>query len=68
MEYELLVHLASEPTRVFRAPELLRAVWGHGEPIRTRTLANHASRLRCKLNAVGGRWIINIHGVGYWLI
>jgi DNA-binding response OmpR family regulator len=68
MEYDLLVHLAGEPTRVFRAPELLRTVWGYPEPGRTRTLHSHASRLRRKLNTVGGRWVINVHGVGYRLI
>ena len=31
MEYDLLVHLASEPQRVFRKSELLRAVWGYPE-------------------------------------
>jgi DNA-binding response OmpR family regulator len=68
MEYDLLVHLASEPTRVFRAPELLRTVWDYPEPGRTRTLHSHASRLRRKLNAIGGRWVINVRGVGYRLI
>ncbi len=68
MEYDLLVHLAGEPTRVFRAPELLRTVWGYPEPGRTRTLHSHASRLRGKLNAIGGQWVINVHGVGYRLI
>jgi DNA-binding response OmpR family regulator len=68
MEYDLLVHLAGEPTRVFRTPELLRTVWGYPEPGRTRTLHSHASRLRRKLNAIGGQWVINVHGVGYRLI
>jgi DNA-binding response OmpR family regulator len=68
LEYELLVHLASEPTRVFRTPDILRTVWGYATPGRTRTLDSHASRLRRKLNAVGGRWIINVRGVGYRLI
>jgi DNA-binding response OmpR family regulator len=68
MEYDLLVHLASEPTRVFRKSEILRTVWDYPEPGRTRTLHSHASRLRSKLNAVGGRWVINVHGVGYRLI
>ncbi len=68
MEYDLLVHLASEPTRVFRKSEILRTIWGYPEPNRTRTLDSHASRLRSKLNAVGGRWVINVRGVGYRLI
>lgn len=68
MEYDLLIHLASEPTRVFRKSEILRTIWGYPEPNRTRTLDSHASRLRSKLNAIGGRWVINVRGVGYRLI
>ncbi|HEV3322345.1 MAG TPA: response regulator transcription factor [Solirubrobacteraceae bacterium] len=68
MEYNLLVHLASEPWRVFGKQELLRAVWGYPVICATRTLDSHASRLRCKLNAVGGRWVINVRGVGYRLL
>ncbi len=49
MEYNLLVHLASDPRRVFRKHELLRAVWGYHVSVSTRTLDSHASRLRCKL-------------------
>jgi DNA-binding response OmpR family regulator len=68
MEYGLLVHLASDPRRVFRKQELLRAVWGYQSPVATRTIDSHASRLRSKLNAVEGRWVINVRGVGYRLI
>jgi len=68
MEYNLLVHLASDPQRVFRKQELMQEVWGYQAPGCTRTLDSHASRLRRKLNAVEGRWIINIRGVGYRLI
>lgn len=41
-----------------------------GEPTRRRhsRLDSHASRLRRKLNAIGGRWVINTRGVGYRLI
>jgi DNA-binding response OmpR family regulator len=68
MEYNLLVHLASEPRRVFGKHELLRAVWSYPVVCATRTLDSHASRLRCKLAADGERWIINVRGVGYRLI
>ncbi|HEV3323783.1 MAG TPA: response regulator transcription factor [Solirubrobacteraceae bacterium] len=68
MEYDLLVHLASEPTRVFGKQELLRAVWGYPVACSTRTLDSHASRLRRKLAAGGERWIINVRGVGYRLL
>ena len=29
---------------------------------------SHASRLRCKLQERGGRWVINVWGIGYRLI
>ncbi len=46
MEYDLLVHLASEPTRVFRKSEILRTIWGYPEPNRTRTLDSEPPRVR----------------------
>jgi DNA-binding response OmpR family regulator len=68
-EYELLVKLAGEPTRVFSKEQLLREVWGFRSPGRTRTLDSHASRLRRKLAREGaGRYVINIWGVGYKLL
>jgi DNA-binding response OmpR family regulator len=68
MEYNLLVHLASEPRRVFGKHELLRAVWGYPVVWATRTLDSHASRLRRKLAASDERLIINVRGVGYRLL
>jgi len=68
LEYALLVHLASDPIRVFTKDELLRAVWGIGSGIVTRTLDSHASRLRCKLAHAGAEgWVTAIRGVGYRL-
>jgi DNA-binding response OmpR family regulator len=68
-EYELLLKLASEPTRVFTKEELLREVWGFQSLGRTRTLDSHASRLRRKLNAAGeGPFVLNLWGVGYRLL
>jgi DNA-binding response OmpR family regulator len=66
-EYELLVKLAAEPTRVFTKEQLLREVWGFRSLGRTRTLDSHASRLRRKLAAVGGDFVRNVWGVGYSL-
>jgi DNA-binding response OmpR family regulator len=69
MEFELLVHLAREPERVFAKAELLRAVWGYRSGGSTRTLDSHASRLRRKLAPDGARrWVISVWGVGYRLI
>jgi DNA-binding response OmpR family regulator len=68
-EYELLVKLASEPTRVFTKEELLREVWEFRSLGRTRTLDSHASRLRRKLQAVDpGPFVVNVWRVGYRLL
>ena len=68
-EYDLLVTLAGEPTRVFTRAELMRAIWGLQTFGHTRTLDSHASRLRRKL---GGdredKLVINVWGVGYRLL
>jgi DNA-binding response OmpR family regulator len=69
MEFDLLAHLAADPTRVFSREELLRNVWGYRSAGSTRTLASHVSRLRGKLASDGRRrWLINVRGVGYRLI
>jgi DNA-binding response OmpR family regulator len=69
MEFELLVHLAREPERVFARDELLRSVWEYRSGGSTRTVDSHASRLRRKLTPEGtGRWVISVWGIGYRLI
>lgn len=68
-EYELLVRLASAPTRVFRKEELLREVWGYRSLARTRTIDSHACRLRRRLaEATDTPYVINEWGVGYRLM
>lgn len=68
-EYELLLKLMTDPTRVFTKEQLLREVWGFRSLGRTRTLDSHASRLRRKLSAAGaGRAVVNVWGVGYRLL
>jgi DNA-binding response OmpR family regulator len=68
-EYELLVRLMSDPTRVFTKESLLRDVWGFRSLGRTRTLDSHASRLRRKLSGAGpGVFVVNVWGVGYRLL
>ncbi len=69
LEYQLLVHLAGAPDRVFPKQELLRAVWGYQSNVATRTIDSHACRLRRKLDRDGsGRWVITVWGIGYRLI
>ena len=67
-EFALLLALAAHPQRVFTKEELLRDVWGYRSMGRTRTLDSHACRLRHKLGAAGGRYVINVWGVGYRLL
>lgn len=68
-EYELLLKLAEQPTRVFTKEELLREVWGFRAMGRTRTLDSHASRLRRKIAAATDTpYVLNEWGVGYRLM
>ncbi len=68
LEFELLVHLAREPARVFSREDLLRAIWGYRSSSCTRTVESHASRLRRKLDSrEPSRWVVNVWGVGYRL-
>ena len=67
-EFALLRRLATDPTRVWTKAELLRDVWGFRSLGATRTLDSHACRLRQKLAARDGHYVINVWGVGYRLI
>jgi DNA-binding response OmpR family regulator len=68
LEYELLVHLARNPTGVCSKQELLRTIWNQrAGPVRT--VDSHASRLRRKLDTAGaGGMVVNVWGVGYRLV
>ena len=69
LEYELLVHLARDPSAVCSKQELLREIWRQRCPSGTRTVDSHASRLRRKLHAVGAfGFVVNVWGVGYRLL
>ncbi len=69
LEYELLVHLARNPTAVCPKQELLRVIWRQRCPSGTRTVDSHACRLRCKLRAAGAPgFVVNVWGVGYRLL
>jgi DNA-binding response OmpR family regulator len=69
-EYELLLKLMTDATRVFTKEQLLREVWGFRSLGRTRTLDSHASRLRRKLCAAAPTFlfVVNVWGVGYRLL
>ena len=67
-EFALLRALAAEPARVVTKDELLRTVWGYRSLGTTRTLDSHCCRLRAKLAAHGGTYVVNVWGVGYRLL
>lgn len=66
-EYGVLRFLASRAGEVVRRDELLDAVWGYEADVTTRTVDNHVSSLRAKMEADASepRYLITVHGVGY---
>jgi DNA-binding response OmpR family regulator len=61
-EFDLAVHLATDPRRVFTREELLETVWGYPSGGGTRTVDSHVRALRRKL---GNEVVRTVHGVGY---
>lgn len=64
-EYELLMYLIDNRTRVVPREELLDELWGYNEDIETRTLDIHIRTLRHKLGTIGGSYIKTVRSVGY---
>lgn len=63
-EFELLLHLAANPGRVFTREQLLSEVWGTDYFGGTRTVDVHVRRLRAKLGDHEAL-ISTVRGVGY---
>ena len=67
-EFELLLLLLGDPYRVFTKEELMKSIWGYVPMVRTRSLDQHASRLRGKLARAGAPGlVVNRWGIGYRL-
>ena len=66
-EFDLLVHLASQPGRVFSRSQLLEGVWGDESSGGSRTIDVHVSLLRRKLEADPSNpaHLLTVRGVGY---
>jgi two-component system, OmpR family, response regulator len=64
-EFDLLLHLAEHPRRVFGRGQLLRSVWGTDE-VGQRTVDVHVRRLRQKLGTPNPL-LATVRGVGYRL-
>lgn len=66
-EFDLLLHLARHPGRVFTRSELLDRVWGLGYEGYAHTVNSHINRLRSKIEKDPSRpiYILTVRGVGY---
>jgi len=66
-EYDLLVHFARNPGKVYSRTQLLDAVWGYSHSGYEHTVNSHINRLRAKLEAdpANPAFILTVWGVGY---
>ena len=66
-EFDLLLHFANNPSRVFRRAELLDSVWGYGHDGYENTVNSHINRLRAKIETdpTHPEFIVTVWGVGY---
>ena len=66
-EFDLLVHFARHPGRVFSRVQLLDAVWGYSHEGYEHTVNTHINRLRAKLekDPANPYYIQTVWGVGY---
>ena len=66
-EFDLLLHFAKHPGRVFSRAELLDRVWGYGHDGYEHTVNSHINRLRSKIeeDPAHPALIVTVWGVGY---
>ncbi len=66
-EFDLLLHFASHPGRVYNRTELLDQVWGYSYEGYEHTVNSHINRLRSKIEADPAKpqYIMTVWGVGY---
>ncbi len=67
LEFDLLLHFASHPGRVFSRAQLLDAVWGYSHEGYEHTVTTHINRLRAKVeqDPMQPRFILTVRGAGY---
>jgi DNA-binding response OmpR family regulator len=68
-EFDLLLHFARHPGRVFSRTQLLDSVWGYGHDGYEHTVNSHINRLRAKIESDPSHpdHIVTVWGVGYKL-
>jgi two-component system phosphate regulon response regulator PhoB len=63
-EFAMLAFLVGHAGEILPREELLAAVWGYNDQVRTRTLDVHLARVRKKLGPLGHRYIETVFGSG----
>lgn len=64
-EYEILVYLSDNPSRVLTRDQILNAVWGYDFDGDNRTVDSHVARLRTKMGDFGNTHLKTVYGMGY---
>lgn len=66
-EFDLLLHFAKNPGRVYNRTQLLDSVWGYGHDGYEHTVNSHINRLRKKIekDPANADYILTVWGVGY---
>jgi DNA-binding response OmpR family regulator len=66
-EFDLLVHFARHPGRVYTRSELLDRVWGYAHDSYQHTVNSHINRLRAKIekDPAHPEYVLTVWGVGY---
>ena len=66
-EFDLLLHFANHPGRVYTRMELLNQIWGYRYEGYEHTVNSHINRLRAKIeeDPAKPRYILTVWGVGY---
>jgi two-component system OmpR family response regulator len=66
-EFELLLHFAKHPGRVYSRAQLLDAVWGYNHDGYEHAVNCHINRLRAKIEVDPGKpkLLLTVWGVGY---
>ncbi len=66
-EFDLLLHLAQNPGRVYSREQLLDFVWGYNHSGYEHTVNSHINRLRAKVETdpANPRYVLTVWGVGY---
>jgi DNA-binding response OmpR family regulator len=66
-EFDLLLHFANNPGKVYTRSQLLDRVWGYGHDGYEHTVNSHINRLRAKIekDPAHPAYILTVWGVGY---